>query len=198
MLVAHSYGCAFARHFLQIRTQDVAAMVMVETGQEISLDSEVDRQQYQRQILGSRPSSIIRGNSLLEKFRALEADKSLDNPSAGLEAQRKLLEEWDAEDERFKKSQLGLSSNHRYVYIPDCGHSVIRERPHVVGVEVRWVMGNLGPTAAMRASTVHEGSRTLFGCTGEDYCVRVRANQNSQPLTNMIRLSTLRSSNSAL
>jgi pimeloyl-ACP methyl ester carboxylesterase len=154
VLVAHSYGGAFARHFLQVRSQDIAGMVMVETGQETSLDPEVERSQYQRQILGSRPLSVIRGNSLIDKYKALQADESSGNPSATLEAQRKLLEQWDAEDERLKKAQLALSRNHRYVHVPCCGHNVIRDRPDVVSDEVRWVMEHLSSGSSNKSPGV--------------------------------------------
>ncbi len=140
VLIAHSYGGTFARYFLNRRPEDVAGMVMVETGQETALEPEIEQRQSSRQVLGSKPLSVIRGNSLIAKFNALEA---LDADSEVLRTQRRLLKQWDAEDERLKKSQLALSRNHRYVHIPDCGHHVIRDMPHAVAEEVKWVMQNL-------------------------------------------------------
>lgn len=143
ILIAHSYGGAFARCFLHARSKDVAGMVMVETGQEAAWDPEIEQRQYSRQVLGARPLGVIRGNSLIAKFKALDY---VDAESEGSETQRKMLRAWDAEDERLKKAQLALSRNHRYTYLPDCGHHVIRDRPDVVVEEVRWVMQNLsGP-----------------------------------------------------
>ena len=140
VLVAHSYGGAFARYFLQERSKDVAGMVMVETGQETALDPEVERGQYSRQVLGSKPLSVIRGNSFIAKFKTLEA---LGGDSQLQQTQRRLLEQWSAEDERLKKAQLALSRNRHYIHLPDCGHHVVRDRPDAVIKEVSWVMQNL-------------------------------------------------------
>ena len=140
VLIAHSYGGTFARYFLHAHPEDVAGMVLVETGQETALDPEIEQRQYSRQVLGSKPLSVIRGNSLIEKFKALEES---DANKQMLEAQRKLLSQWDRQDERLKKAQLALSRNTRYVHIPDCGHHVIRDRPDIVVEEVKWVMENL-------------------------------------------------------
>ena len=140
VLIAHSYGGAFARYFLHAHLKDVAGMVMVETGQETALDPKIERLQYSRQVLGSKPVSVIRGNSLIAKFKALEES---DANRQMLEQQRNQLDQWDAEDERLKKAQLALSRNTRYVHIPDCGHHVIRDRPDVVVEAVEWAMENL-------------------------------------------------------
>lgn len=137
VLVAHSYGGCIAREFLQQRNKDIAGIVLAETGQETL--SEFEEQQYRKQILGKRPLSIIRANSLLAKQRELEqasAKGSVPNP----EATNAMLQQWDAEDERLKKEQLKLSSNTRYVHVPDCGHNIVRDRPDIVAAEVKWVL----------------------------------------------------------
>ncbi|KAI1329687.1 Alpha/Beta hydrolase protein [Xylariaceae sp. FL0255] len=178
LLIAHSYGGAFARVFLQrehefghrgrntnANTQGyqhnshnnsdnmrsdsdmIVGVVLVETGQEGGLDPALDERQIRTVVLGSRPLCVVRGNSLLGKWRALEeaeAQESGPSLSLNLVAQRRLLERVDAEDERLKRRQLGLSRNSRFVHVPDCGHHVVRDRPDVVIEAVKWVLENPG------------------------------------------------------
>ena len=154
VLIAHSYGGAFARCFLDARPNDVAGMVLVETGQESVWDSKIEQRQNSRQALGSRPLSVIRGNSLITKFKELE---SLESDGKTLDARRKTLEQWDKEDTRLKRAQLALSKNHRYIHLPDCGHGVVRERPDVVIEQVEWVMQNLDASEqAQRSKTLQK------------------------------------------
>lgn len=146
VLIAHSYGGTFAREFLQQRPHAIAGMVMVETGQETALDPKVELQQYKRQILGDKPLSVIRGNTLIWKWKQYEdalAGAQTDAERARLAPQKQLLDATDKEDERLKKEQMKLSSNCHYVHVPDCGHGVIQQRPDIVSEEVRWVMENL-------------------------------------------------------
>ncbi|KAF2094995.1 alpha/beta-hydrolase [Rhizodiscina lignyota] len=146
ILVAHSYGGCIAREFLQKRGRDVAGMVLAETGQETL--SEFEEEQYRKQALGKRPLSVIRANSLLTKEREFEqalSEGKVQKP----EPMRTMLKQWDVEDERLKKEQLRLSSNTRYVHVPDCGHNIVRERPDVVADEVRWVLEQWEQLAAM-------------------------------------------------
>ncbi|KAK6203789.1 hypothetical protein LQW54_008802 [Pestalotiopsis sp. IQ-011] len=147
VLVAHSYGGIFAREFLQQRPGDVAGMVLAETGQETALDAKVERQQYKRQILGDKPLSVIRANTLIRKWAQYERAASISGGSeaekASLAMQKQILGATDKEDERLKKAQLALSRNHRYVQVPDCGHNIVQDRPEVVAEEVQWVMQNL-------------------------------------------------------
>lgn len=147
VLVAHSYGGAFARDFLQKHPLDVAGMVLVETGQETALSTAVEEDQYRRQILGKKPLSVIRGNSLIGKYAQVEATLQAATSEAEREEIRNgleymMLDSVDKEDERLKKRQLGLSSNSRYRHISDVGHHVIRDRPAAVADEVKWVMGH--------------------------------------------------------
>jgi pimeloyl-ACP methyl ester carboxylesterase len=148
----HSYGGTFARLLLQRWSRDVAGMVLAETGQETALDPAMEQQQYRNLILGKKPLSVLRGNTLIGKWKQLEqaevAAASNDDATTApttttLQAQRHFLEAVDKEDERLKRAQLALSSHHRYVHIPDCGHDVIDQRPESVAGEVRWVMDNL-------------------------------------------------------
>ncbi|KAL7620476.1 hypothetical protein AAE478_009471 [Parahypoxylon ruwenzoriense] len=84
VLVAHSYGGAFARAFLErVGTtgkkseegEMVVGMVLAETGQEGGLDREAEERQYVHRVLGSRPLSVVRGNSLIGMWKGLEAAK---------------------------------------------------------------------------------------------------------------------------
>ncbi|KAI1479312.1 hypothetical protein F4774DRAFT_130528 [Daldinia eschscholtzii] len=164
VLVAHSYGGAFARTFLELEQEDegkdkdddddveVVGMVLVETGQEGGLDASVERAQYARRMLGTRPLSVVRGNSLLRQWADLEtAEASLpagdEMKKEDLRQRREMLKVYEAADERMKKKQLGLAAaraRKRYVHVPECGHHVVRDRPDVVAGEIAWVLENVG------------------------------------------------------
>ncbi|GAP91599.1 putative alpha beta hydrolase protein [Rosellinia necatrix] len=92
VLVAHSYGGAFARAFFARRRDGrggggggrrggggggddrrVLGLALVETGQEGGLDAALDEAQIRAAAMGSRPVCVVRGDSLLGKRRALEA-----------------------------------------------------------------------------------------------------------------------------
>lgn len=145
VLIAHSYGGTFARLFLEQRPQQVAGMVLVETGQETAIDSQIEQRQYDDQILGNKPLAVIRGNTLIGKWQEYNKEAvawgNVSNPS--LQIQKQLLDAVDKEDERLKKAQLQLSRNNKYVHIPDCGHGVIGARPDAVRDAVCWVMEHL-------------------------------------------------------
>ncbi|KAI0183772.1 hypothetical protein EV127DRAFT_256491 [Xylaria flabelliformis] len=163
LLIAHSYGGAFARAFVQHEhlllrrwrkkspSNQVLGLVLAETGQEGGLDPALDELQVRRTIMGSRPVCVIRGNSFIAKWKALEEGERAVN-SAGTEenaarrqmlaAEREMLLRVDAEDERLKRRQLGLSRKSRFIHIPDCGHNVIRDRPDEVVAAVQWVLDN--------------------------------------------------------
>ncbi|CEI62006.1 hypothetical protein FVEN_g3044 [Fusarium venenatum] len=145
VLVAHSYGGTFAKLFLESRPYQVAGMVLVETGQETGIDPKIEQRHYQKQILGSKPLVVIRGNTLkwkqIQYDRALAAEQNLASPT--LIIQKQMLDATDREDERLKKAQLQLSKNNKYVHLPDCGHGVIEARPDAVREAVCWVMEHL-------------------------------------------------------
>ncbi|KAK8054439.1 hypothetical protein PG994_009506 [Apiospora phragmitis] len=152
ILIAHSYGGAFARMFLRQALADVAGAVLVETGQEGGLDAKIAAAQVRKRVLGEKPLSVIRGNSFIDKKKALEASEKVaqtEQQRAALAVQWQLLHTSDEEDERMKKVLLSLSKNSRYLHIPDCGHNVIRDRPDAVAEEVDWVLANV---AAARKS----------------------------------------------
>jgi pimeloyl-ACP methyl ester carboxylesterase len=151
VLVAHSYGGAFARAFLQAAPADVAGLVLAETGQEGGLDPRVDDGQLRHRAMGAKPVVVIHANIFLTAKRAIDArDAALalaafTTPAdhAFLAAQQDLLRRSEAEDKRLKQAQLRLSSTSKYVHLPDCGHHVVRDRPDVIAGEVDWVFANL-------------------------------------------------------
>ncbi|TGJ81584.1 hypothetical protein E0Z10_g7167 [Xylaria hypoxylon] len=143
LLIAHSYGALRAR----IR------LVLVETGQEGGLDPALDELQIRSTVMGDRPVCVMKGNSFIGKWKELaRKEKAMDTPEAQtgdiatrrqmLAAERELLLRVDAEDERLKRRQLGLSRNSRFVHVPDCAHHVVRDRPDEVVAAVRWVLEN--------------------------------------------------------
>ena len=134
-------------------------MVLVETGQETALPADMEALQLKNCVLGDKPLSVIRGNSLIEKWRQLEREEQallekIDGNAETrgcseiemkeIERKRDLLGLWDREDERLKKAQLGLSRRSRYVQASKVGHNVVRYRPDVVVEEVKWVLDNVG------------------------------------------------------
>ncbi|KAI1748399.1 Alpha/Beta hydrolase protein [Xylaria castorea] len=165
LLIAHSYGGAFARAFIQHEhllsrqrrenssANRVLGLVLAETGQEGGLDPALNELQIRRTIMGSRPVCVIRGNSLITKWKALEEGERVVNSSEAeteeiaarrqmLVAEREMLLRVDAEDERLKRRQLGLSRKTRFIHVPDCGHHVIRDRTDEVVAAVQWVLDN--------------------------------------------------------
>ncbi|KAI0809934.1 hypothetical protein GGR55DRAFT_647359 [Xylaria sp. FL0064] len=108
LLIAHSYGGAFARAFVQHEYEQgqehlirpwkemekkrkqkrkrkkksgyrVLGLVLVETGQEGGLDPAVDERQIRETIMRTRPVCVIKGNSLLQKWSELEGkERDLD------------------------------------------------------------------------------------------------------------------------
>ncbi|KAI0409966.1 Alpha/Beta hydrolase protein [Xylaria palmicola] len=167
LLVAHSSGGAFARAFVQHELElprrrrhskgsasHVLGLVLVETGQEGGLDPALDELQIRRRVMGRRPVCVVRGNTFIGKLRSLEeSERAVAAPEmrAGdhaaarrrvLAAEREMLVLADAEDERLKRRQLGLSRTSRFVQVPECGHHVIRDRPDEVVAAVRWVLSN--------------------------------------------------------
>lgn len=154
VLVAHSYGGAFAKMFLYGNTRMVAGMLLVETGQEGGLPDDVERALLNRSLLGNKPLSVIRGDSLITSWEALQtAEAAADSESAkaALATRRQFLEACDTEDDRLKKAQLRLSRNAKYVHLPACGHNVIRDRPEVVIEQLQWIMANLQPVSTSRS-----------------------------------------------
>ena len=177
ILVAHSYGGCIARTFLQHKPSDIAGLILVETGQERALPAEIEKAQIRECVLDEKPVAVIRGNSLMGKWKELEVMERAheEDNEAGTESSkqgvkestedkfgrtREMLERWDREDEKLKKAQLGLSKRNKYIYVPDVGHHVVRDRPDVVLEEVKWVLENLVPESAQERGGVWERLRS--------------------------------------
>lgn len=139
ILLAHSYGGTFAREFLQQHPDQVAGMVLAETGQETP--TKHDEEQYRKQVLGKKPLSVIHADSLHDKRVGTKTPEGSE-----------LLRQWAVEDERLKRAQLRLSSNARYVRVDGCGHNIVRHRPDIIREEVKLVLNELTsqPTARLR------------------------------------------------
>ncbi|KAI1098709.1 Alpha/Beta hydrolase protein [Jackrogersella minutella] len=183
VLVAHSYGGAFARMFLEEEEEeegeeggdaaaegyagkDVVGVVLVETGQEGGLDAKVEERQYERRVLGRRPLSVVSGNSLLRMWRELDkAEATVDVADTlkreDLKKRKEMLEVWEKADEEMKRKQLDLVSRRgtkRYVHVPDVGHDVERDRPDVVAREVAWVIENMAGDGGEESEGEEEGA----------------------------------------
>ncbi|KAK1140654.1 hypothetical protein N8T08_009967 [Aspergillus melleus] len=98
------------------------------------------KDQYRRQVLGTKPLVVLRARSSHDYERIYEAGVAAGH---GTEAQRssfrQLLDHWDWMDHRMQMAQLQLSSTHRFVDVPDCGHHVHLIRPDLLAAEVQWV-----------------------------------------------------------
>ncbi|OJJ38677.1 hypothetical protein ASPWEDRAFT_36364 [Aspergillus wentii DTO 134E9] len=99
-----------------------------------------EKKQYLTRPLGSKPLSVVGCNStgdyrkLFDK--AVEAGNGTEEQR---EAYRQLLEVWVEHEREWQEEQVQLSSNARFVHLPDCGHHVQILRPDVVAEEIRWV-----------------------------------------------------------
>ncbi|PLN83892.1 Alpha/Beta hydrolase protein [Aspergillus taichungensis] len=98
------------------------------------------KNQYQSQSLGERPLSVICCRGVDDYRRIYEAGIRAGN---GTEPQRvafhDLLERWETIGDELQRDQLQLSSVHRYVSLPDCGHHIHLIRPDVLAQEIQWV-----------------------------------------------------------
>ena len=160
ILVAHSYGGCVAREFLQVHTRDVVGMVLCETGTETR--AQHAEEQYQTQILGDCPLSVIRGEAAFAStaVNQVPTDEicNAQNKSSCSDDQprREMLEVMAKMDEQLKKEQMKLSRNSKFRNVPDCGHNVHRIRPDVVVEEIKWVLDNVRPGA-------NTGQASIFG-----------------------------------
>ncbi|KAL4963676.1 uncharacterized protein BDV14DRAFT_176161 [Aspergillus stella-maris] len=98
------------------------------------------KRQVEMKFLGDKPLFVIRANTAGDYEKIYKAGIEAGNGSAEQrKAFRELLDQWDRVDEMFQKEQLRLSSNTRYVHLPDCGHNVHLIRPDAIVECVRWV-----------------------------------------------------------
>ncbi|KPM43822.1 hypothetical protein AK830_g2813 [Neonectria ditissima] len=100
-----------------------------------------EKKQLERQILGSKPISVIKGNSAREYHQVYDAGVVAGN---GTEEQRaivsKMIEGMEEKDDVLQREQLKLSSVSRFVQLEKPGHLVILEEPEAIAAEVRWVL----------------------------------------------------------
>ncbi|PLB53600.1 putative alpha/beta hydrolase [Aspergillus steynii IBT 23096] len=102
------------------------------------------KDQYRRHILGMKPLAVVRARSSLDYERIYAAGVAAGH---GTDAQRttfrQLLDRWDSVDGAMQKAQLQLSSTHRFIDVPDCGHHVHLIRPELVATQVQWVLDGI-------------------------------------------------------
>lgn len=99
------------------------------------------KKQIERQILGSKPISVIKGNSAREYQQVYDAGVAAGN---GTEEQRaivsKMIDGMEEKDLMLQREQLKLSSVSRFVQLEKPGHLVILEEPEAIVKEVKWVL----------------------------------------------------------
>lgn len=100
-----------------------------------------DKKQFERQILGSKPISVIKGNAAREYQQVYDAGVAAGN---GTEEQRaivsKMINGMEEKEETLQREQLNLSSVSRFVQLEKPGHLVILEEPEAIAAEVQWVL----------------------------------------------------------
>ncbi|KAH8664878.1 alpha/beta hydrolase [Ilyonectria robusta] len=100
-----------------------------------------EKMQFERQILGSKPISVIKGNAAREYQQVYDAGVAAGN---GTEEQRaivsKMIDGMEEKEETLQREQLNLSSVSRFVQLEKPGHLVILEEPEAIAAEVQWVL----------------------------------------------------------
>ncbi|MCJ1287851.1 hypothetical protein MMC26_007203 [Xylographa opegraphella] len=106
-----------------------------------SADALAAHKQFDRQVLGSYPVSVVRANTIRELNAILKAATERGN---GTEEQRaqvtKLFATFDALEEKLQREQLRLSSHSRYHFTENSGHNVQVYEPDLVVDEVKWIL----------------------------------------------------------
>ena len=106
-----------------------------------SADALAAHKQFDNQVLGSYPVSVVRANTIRELNAILKAATEKGN---GTEEQRaqvtKLFATFDTVEEKLQREQLRLSSQGRYFYAEDSGHNVQVYAPDLVVDEIRWIL----------------------------------------------------------
>jgi hypothetical protein len=99
------------------------------------------KKQFERQLLGNRPISVIKGNATQEYQQVYEAGVAAGN---GTEEQRaivsKMIEGMAEKEDMLQREQLKLSLVSRFVQLEKPGHLVILEEPEAIAAEVKWAM----------------------------------------------------------
>lgn len=103
------------------------------------------KRQFQRQVFGERPLSVMRCNSAGDYRLIYEEGVRMGNGSEReREGARQFVQTWELFDDEVGGAQCALAVGKRYVRVDDCGHDVVVRRPELVVEEVRWVLGQLG------------------------------------------------------
>lgn len=99
------------------------------------------KKQFERQILGSKPISVIKGNSAREYQQLYDAGVEAGN---GIDSQRaivsRMIDGMEEKDNLLQREQMKLSSISRFVQLERPGHLVILEEPEAIAMEVKWVL----------------------------------------------------------
>lgn len=102
------------------------------------------KMQLDRQVLGKRPLSVIKGSKQKEFMKLYEAGVKRGNGTEELrEFVKNAIERLGPLDEELTRDQLRLSQNNRYVYAKNSGHEVELTEPELVAGEVKWVLGEI-------------------------------------------------------
>jgi len=103
-----------------------------------------EKRQLERQAMGDRPVSVIKGDKEKE-FRAIfeEGMRRGNGSEEQKEGIRRALERLGPVDERLTRDQRRLSGRSRYVHAEKSGHEVQLTEPGLVAEEVRWVFGEV-------------------------------------------------------
>jgi predicted alpha/beta hydrolase family esterase len=190
ILIAHSHGGAFAGCFLHSHPTDVAGMVMVETGQEATWNPKAQKEQEEHHELGHRPIVVIKGRSMLRKWKQLEEQRAeikqrrergeivKEAETAMIMIQEVEIQKWEEMDEKLKRRQLKLSKKHKFVELTDVGHHVIRDKPEAVVEGVEWVMENQPSGSGLatpdsRRSSIEQPQQSRSGSVGGGWLRKV-------------------------
>ncbi len=99
------------------------------------------KKQIENRVLGSKPISVIKGNSAREFQQVYDAGVAAGN---GTEEQHaivsKMIEGMEEKDDMLQREQMRLSSTSHFVQLKEPGHLVILEDPETIATEVKWVL----------------------------------------------------------
>lgn len=103
------------------------------------------KMQFEKQVLGDRPISVVRGNATRDLKRMYDAGVTRGN---GTEEERRLFREYlgraGGKDKLWQEEILKLSKVGRLVRAENSGHNIQMQEPEVVAKEVKWVWELLG------------------------------------------------------
>ncbi|MCJ1382094.1 hypothetical protein MMC17_005206 [Xylographa soralifera] len=106
-----------------------------------SADALAAHKQFDNQILGNYPVSVVRGNTIRELNAVLEAATEKGNGTEDQRAQvSRLFGLFDVLEEKLQREQLRLSSQSRYLFAENSGHNVQVYEPDLVVDEIKWIL----------------------------------------------------------